>query len=1393
MTGGERVRALGIGALVVTIGVALLGAPGTALSRPATTPAGAKASASAASSASASLAATASAAPSASAAPAPVPILQLHKGAPPPPPPTAAQLKALGLLEGEEHQYEAGARDFRNMLTLIVRHHYEEKRKRVLSTLNHEINLEQKNLTDARDEAIRRLEHFIAMYSGPNADPKATPDAMFRLAALYEERARANPDADLKPGLKPAIALYRRIIREFPHYEEIAAVHYYLGHAYTDSGEIDQGQQAWRALVCSNMYQVKDDPKNPDLIELQPLVQDHDQKFWQDWSNKHPLPLDQSGKGHRAVVNPKAAPTDEELVFRDPYPETCTPIPQKTEPGEEPRYLAEVWWEIGNYHFDQLGLHAGPYSLDRAESAYDHALQFKKPPLYGVALYKLAWTYYKEQRYKTAVQEFVKLLYYTDEQQKKTGDTGADFRAEAYTYIAGSLTYVDFKGPPQGAPFIPRNDVLDTEPDPLKAEQEMAIALQRVQDPTLIPQDKKWTVEIYKSLAQEFIDIPQNRNAIAAFELTLKKFPMDRDAPVMQNKIAELYDQLARLAPDGSAAKAEYAAKALDARTKLAAYVGTTPWTDANRDDPEALQQAEQLVKNGLKRAAADHTNQARAYYNKALELSDANEQKALIQKAISEYRLAETGWGAYYAQDPNAVDAYDSKFWLADARYWVVVLQIAIDQTPTPEEIKAARDAAIAVRDSNEDNKYLQPAAYYVVTIAEKVLQDDYRRYKDSNGAEGIPERTAVKFTGTGDNRQVVSDPLPQPVLDAVHARDEYNARIPLDQDPKKNGLLYAFQSADYYFLYGHFDEARKRFDPLYKQYCGKNEWGFKSWEKLLSMADFQKDTKLSRSLVEGKSCAYNEETKVKEEGYRKPVIQGIAYLDARKAYEEAEKMPDGPARNKKWLEAAARYKAALDAAPARNEAPEAAMNGAYAYKQVGEYDKAIEMYNLFISHYGDEKTLSKLQNGDPKANPPVAPNPKEYEQRVKYLKSAEDALAGAYVLFFNYPKAADTYDKISDNPNFGQDDRRGAARQALQLYSSLGDDSGMSRARSRLEKLGSSPKQMAEADFIVASAELKKWDEFSPDTGANALARRRADQAMENYYVTHKKSDAAAQYVVQAAYAVAKTKRAAHSGDTDKWWKNTIAAFEHYKAVAPRKDGKSTAVGSAEASMAAEGEYRILDEQIGESFDYDTGHHRYKGTAVEVINQYKKDAVTAKKWNDKLQHIVDEYVSREWTAAAVSRQGSLYDSLRTGLYNTRPPALKMFNAKMARVLKMAANSNNPDLQEKADAVKVKVEQAWRKRRDQELESDDQIMVNRYATAIVLARRYNVSNPAVTRAIRRLAFFTDVIGEAKMGQYASGVQDLNYTPGMFPKMRPGMITTPKPKILPHPLPVLAE
>jgi tetratricopeptide (TPR) repeat protein len=1304
-----------------------------------------------------------------------VPAVKRARRLKPAEPPSDAQVETLERFQAEANEWEQAAKDYRSTMTLIVRHHYEERRRRILEALGQDVEEQQDQLRVTRDDAIARLETFVARYSGESADPGATPDAMFRLGALYEERARADLAVDLSQGLEPAITLYRKIIDDFPAYPERAGVAYYLGHAYTDAGLLDEGQQAWRSLVCVNQYPLNANLAGAAKLKVTPLPQDHDPAFWASWYNRNPVPLDQLPPAQGEL---RRGAEGEELTYRDPY-RGCEAIPQEVPPGQEPRYVAEAWWQLGNFHFDQLDA-GGPYSLNRAMTAYERSMQFEKPPLYGVALYKRAWTYFKQQRYGTAVKWFLGLLRYADRQEAETGDPGGDFRSEAYTYIAGSLTYLDFDGPGADDPSIARSDVLDDELDPLVAEEKMAVAIQRVRDPKVIPQNEKWTVEIYKALGQEFIDITQNRNAVAVLELALARFPMDRDAPRTQEKVAALYDQLSRLAPEGSRIREEYSARALEARTMLAAYVGTTEWTAANQDDPEALAMAEALAKRSLESAAAEQTNQARILVQRAREASSEQEQRRLIEQAISGYRTATTAWSAYLAQDPVALDSYESRFWRADAAYWVAVLQVSLGRTPSDAEVADAREAAQDVRDSTEDDRYLQPAAYYLVSMSDSLLNDAYREYDDSAGRRGVAQRQAVQFTGGGADRRPITEALPVQVENAIVDRDGYNESIPFEEDPQHNGPMYAFQAAEYYFVYGQFEPARQRFEPMMEENCGKNEWGYKAWEKLISMSNFEGNASQSRALAEGRSCAFDEETKRAEEALRKPVRQGVAYLEAREIYDAAEKLPDGSERDAKWRAAAAAYKTALDAAPDRDEAPEAAMNGAYAYKQVGEYDKAIDMYQLFISRYGSDEKLASIRQGDPSATPPVAADPGKYESRVGFLKMAYDALASSYVLFFDYPQAARTFEKISSSPHFAEPDRREAGRQALTLAASLGDESGMRRARQTFAGLGASPRDIAEADFVIASAALKSWDPASPARGVNEQARLAAENAMRSYFEQNARNPNAGEFTVEAAYWVAKTKRAARDTREAEWWETTKQAFEVFRRGAPMKaDGVSSALGSRQAGFAAEAAYVQLDDAMQRGFDYDTGHQRFAGTTVEVLEQYRRAAVQAQAHYDALQRVVDDYASPEWATAAIARQGSLYDSLRSALYDVRAPALIMFDKKTEALLARAENSDSLELQEQADAVRMRVETGWRDARDRELDSADQVMIDRYGNAITLARRYNVSNPAIVKGIQRLAFFTDVIGEAKLSQYTGRVPSLEYSPGLFLRLRPGLVTAP--------------
>src|SRR5947208_2188006 len=129
----------------------------------------------------------------------------------------------------------------------------------------------------------------------------------------------------------------------------------------------------------------------------------------------------------------------------------------------------------------------------------------------------------------------------------------------------------------------------------------------------------------------------------------------------------------------------------------------------------------------------------------------------------------------------------------------------------------------------------------------------------------------------------------------------------------------------------------------------------------------------------------------------------------------------------------------------------------------------------------------------------------------------------------------------------------------------------------------------QKADIDYLVASADLKTWDEHGPDDGDNRTARNKATQSMEAYYNANKSNGAADKFVVQAAYHSAKMLKSARDPKARDWCKKTIGAFEKFRGSSPTADGKNKALGSIESDMAAECAYNDIDEKIKAEFDYD------------------------------------------------------------------------------------------------------------------------------------------------------------------------------------------------------------
>ncbi len=251
----------------------------------------------------------------------PIPTFRPH--APPLPPPTPEQTAAFDAMSQAAETYQRGAADYKDAITTIVTLHYEEKKKAILGGLDREIGIEKDELKKARETAIKRLEDFVARVQ--RSERAARGDARTRctgsLRSTRSARARTTTRTAISPStLRPAIALYKRVIREFPTYNELAGIYYFLGHALNDSRRSDEAQQVWRSLVCHNHYPypVPPDPKVADADQIQPMPQDHDNAFWTAWRYKYPTAA-------ALKKGPKA-----DTVYDDPYPNDCAIVPQPT-------------------------------------------------------------------------------------------------------------------------------------------------------------------------------------------------------------------------------------------------------------------------------------------------------------------------------------------------------------------------------------------------------------------------------------------------------------------------------------------------------------------------------------------------------------------------------------------------------------------------------------------------------------------------------------------------------------------------------------------------------------------------------------------------------------------------------------------------------------------------------------------------------------------------------------------------------------------------------------------------------------------------------------------------------------------------------------------------------
>lgn len=293
--------------------------------------------------------------------------------APAPLPSASATARDLESFEEALRLFEVEAGAFRGEIQVTVQKQFDQRRRFLSEQFEQAISGLDGLERVERDAAIFRFEEFLSRYPD---DPRFTPDAMFRLAELYYEKANDDfliasdqfraeskraiaegrePPPEPMKSYAPSIALYQRLLTGFPDYKFTHGIYYLLAYCL---GEMGQGQEAQAA------YQ--------SLIESYP-----------------------------------ASP-----------------------------FVPEAWMRLGDWHFDDVAAD----SLPRAAAAFSRMYAFPEHSLFARAVYKLGWTYYRMDDYQQAVESFTRLLDNYVAKAGKAGEKpGGDVWPEAIQYSAISF------------------------------------------------------------------------------------------------------------------------------------------------------------------------------------------------------------------------------------------------------------------------------------------------------------------------------------------------------------------------------------------------------------------------------------------------------------------------------------------------------------------------------------------------------------------------------------------------------------------------------------------------------------------------------------------------------------------------------------------------------------------------------------------------------------------------------------------------------------------------------------------------------------------------------------------------------------------------------------------
>ena len=1209
------------------------------------------------------------------------------------PPPTEQQLEALRQLEEEVDRFTETGEAFRSTVTSLVRREYLQQRRERDRWYGEQLETEERAFNEARESSIRVFEDFIRRY--PN-HTKYTPDAMFRLGELYFERSAvdfqklyddaqsardagdltAEDNLPTSPNFTPTVTLYKTLARRFPAYERSDGVYYLIGYTLNEMGRPEEALAAWLALVCSNKY-------------------DYDP----DW---RPPPADASlaaqAKYPALTLDGRPLGAPVRGAFVNPYA-SCEAI------APQARFVSETWFRIGEYHFDDFG---GTNALDLSIAAYGQILENPQDRNYNLALYKVAWAYYRASRYPEAIRHFAKLVQWSDDTRSETGKAGSELRPEAIEYLGIAFAYDDWN----------ENQVSD----PIEGKP---TGIERIQDASLIPQQRPWTPEVYFQLGQVYFDEAKYLEAIATWRLAIRKWPNHHRTPEVLNDIAVAHQMHNEFE------------NAIVARSELTQYVQGSPWWNANMDRPAEQRNAEQLAENALIVTAIHHHQLAQRLRQQCVEERNVR----LCRDSTLEYELAATAYRGYLERYPNNPQGYELHYNLADALYW-------------SKSYEQAATEYAEVRDSNVDDSYLAESARRVVESLKRIADQDVEEGRLVIRDEPPP--------AAGAPPSIAPVAMPETVQRLARAREIYLTRVSPSRDTEGVRAAYDYNNALLLYWYGYWPQADARFTRIYEERCSGPEadaTGQIAWENLRAMAMATEDSDEIRRLatdIQERGCTFSARADkidcTRPSNRDKPIcragadLNALVYQDALDVYKRAGQAT-GTEQRLLYERSATMLLAAVNSNPGDRQAPVALEYAALALEATNRFESAGQLYQRIIDEVG----------------PREAQDAEEQQSLDAILANAHFKLAYTASRNFDFDRAVENYRVLADSQRF-------AKSKDPEVQSKRAD--GLVNSAVLLEQLQRYP-------------EATRYYSRVYDTGADAETKRnalyriaemaykqgrypQAISGMREFIKVYANDGEAGELVVRAHWRIAQSWKA--RGRT-----NDYRAALNEVTSSYERTGQPA--GSIAAGYAAEARFILVDGKLAgfEKFEIKPGKPRTVEAYINTITKQIGSGGTQAQSIANGYEPVFPYRRPRWTIASYVRQGRAYEVLARSILNT--PIV------MPLDLKKALRQAGPDEREE---YQLDFEDKVRQVLDTQVRPVECFAVARYALAARAGRAGSFDDEYTRIAIDRLQAYGDErIAECIAEAQARDATFQGYVPGEFARSPRGKPLEIRPGIAP--------